>query len=353
MSSWTSMFRSAGLGAVVAAALALVLLIGSGAVQADGSGLTLDAAEATITVDGNNSDWAAITGLTVTLEQIEIPAGVEWDEPGAVDPIDATVKVATDDSKIYVLFEVPDDYDFDPADHNFSASPNVMFLIDAAAGPHMGAGDDDLETGLGMVDIWHWELDCAAGVTSGGGDAGSGNDPDCNLDDEYSTDPEEREDDGGGDTANAAAENSIAGVWSHTNSAGGIGAAGTWIFEMSRPLQTGDPEDAQFTAGGTAKMALAYFDADEGLEGWTDTGHLVSSEEGWIVINLPGAAQDTPTPTAGPTATASPGTVPTSGGPPGDDGGILAPLALVLALGGAALVAGLGALYLRVRARAV
>ena len=249
--------------------------------------ITIDAATATITVDGDASDWADIEGATVTLKQFEIPDGVDWDAPGVVDPIDATVKVATDSSNIYVLFEVPDDYDFDPGDHNFSASPNVMFLIDAAAGPHMGAGDDDFETGLGMVDIWHWELDCAAGVTSGGGDAGSGDDPDCNLDDEYSTDPEEREDDGGGDTANAAAENSIAGVWSHTNSAGGIGAAGTWIFEMSRPLQTGDPEDAQFTAGGTAKIALAYFDADEGLEGWTDTGHVTSAENGWIEVTLP------------------------------------------------------------------
>jgi len=272
------------------AALAATLTLGRGVLtQAHEGELHMNAAEATITVDGDNADWAAITGLTVTLMQIEIPPGVDWDAPGVVTPIDATVKVATDDSKIYVLFEVPDDYDFNPTDHNFSASPNVMFLIDPAAGPHMGADDPDYETGLGMVDLWHWELDCAAGVMSGGGDAGSGNDPDCNLDDEYSTDPETREDDGGGDP-NAAAENSIAGVWSHTNAT--IGGAGTWIFEMSRPLQTGDPEDAQFAAGGIAKMALAYFDADEGLTGWTDTGHLVSSHSGWIITRLPGVAEE-------------------------------------------------------------
>ncbi|MDO8612352.1 MAG: hypothetical protein Q7R32_05955 [Dehalococcoidia bacterium] len=35
---------------------------------------------------------------------------------------------------------------------------------------------------------------------------------------------------------------------------------------MSRPLQTGDPQDAQFASGGTASMALAYFDADESAE---------------------------------------------------------------------------------------
>jgi hypothetical protein len=152
----------------------------------------------------------------------------------------------------------------------------------------MGATDDDLEVGLGMVDIWHWELDCAAGALSGGGDPGSGDDPDCNFDDEFATDPEEREDDGGGDAiVNADAENSLAGVWEHTASAAGAGAEGTWIFEMSRPLQTGDTQDAQFVSGGTALMALAYFDADETLEGWTDTGHLQSAEVGWIEVTLP------------------------------------------------------------------
>ncbi|HEY5640633.1 MAG TPA: ethylbenzene dehydrogenase-related protein, partial [Dehalococcoidia bacterium] len=165
----------------------------------DGDEIAFDAATATITVDGDNSDWSDIEGVSVPLEQIEIPAGVDWDEPGPLEEIDVTLKVATDDQNIYALVEVPDDYNFDPADHNFSPSVAVMFLIDQAAGPHMGAEDEDLEVGLGMVDIWHWELDCAAGVMSGGGDAGSGDDPDCNLDDEFSTDPEEREDDGGGD----------------------------------------------------------------------------------------------------------------------------------------------------------
>jgi hypothetical protein len=254
--------------------------------------ISLDAASATITVDGDNSDWAGIEGVTVPMEQIEIPEGVDWDEPNPLDPINATLKVATDADNIYVLLEVPDDYDFNLEDHNFSASPNVMWLIDAAAGPHMGAADEDLEESLGMVDIWHWELDCDAGVMSGGGDPGSGDDPDCNLDDEYATEPESREDDGGvdedtGAVPNATAENSLAGVWEHTARAQGAGADGTWIFEMSRPLQTGDTEDAQFASGGTALVALAYFDADESLEGWTDTGHLQSSDSGWIEVTLP------------------------------------------------------------------
>ncbi len=253
-----------------------------------GGDIAFDASSATITVDGDSSDWDAIEGTTVRLEQFEIPEGVDWDEPNALDSMDVTLKVATDSDNIYVLLEVPDDYDFVADDHNLSASPNVMFLIDPEAGPHMGAGDDDLEHGLGMVDIWHWELDCAAGVLSGGGGIAGGDDPPCNFDDEFATGPEDREDDGGGDEiVNADAENSLAGVWTHTASASGNGADGTWIFEMSRPLQTGDPQDVQFVSGGTVLVALAYFDADESLEGWTDTGHMQIAGEGWIEVTLP------------------------------------------------------------------
>ena len=292
----------------LAAAVAVVAYRG-GDVRAD---LSIEATFATITVDGNNSDWAAIPELSVTLKQFEIPPGSDW-EFDPVDPVAATVKVAADEQNIYVLFEVADDFDFVPTDTNLSASPSVMFLVDDAAGPHMGAGDDDLEQGLGMVDLWHWELECGAGVISGGGAPGSGNDPDCNLDDEFSLDPEERDDDGRGDAANPNGENSISGTWEHTNRASGPGAAGTWIFEFSRPLQTGDPEDAQFTAGASALMALAYFDPDESAIGWSDAGHLTSAGEGWIQLLIPGPdATQPPAATSAPT----PATTLPSGGTP-------------------------------------
>jgi hypothetical protein len=42
-----------------------------------------------------------------------------------------------------------------------------MFRIDSAAPPTMGVKVEDLETSLGVVDIWHWELDCGAGQMSG------------------------------------------------------------------------------------------------------------------------------------------------------------------------------------------
>jgi cytochrome c553 len=238
------------------------------------------AAPAGLTIDGDRSDWADIDGLELELRQFDIPAGSDWEFDGEVAPKAALMKVATDANNIYVLIEVEDSFDYVAGDRGLSPALGVMFQIEAVAGPHMGATDDDIETGVGMVDIWHWQLDCAAGTLSGGGDPGDGNDPDCNLDDEYATDPEERDDDD-----QAGAENSLVGSWSHT--ATSIGADGTWIFEMSRPLNTGDQTDAQFTSGGTALAAVAYWDPKESVVGWSDAGHVTSADLGWIEIVLP------------------------------------------------------------------
>ncbi len=259
----------------------------------NGETISIAATAATITVDGDTSDWSGIEGVTVSIEQLRLddldPVQVEdlEIEFGPLDPIDVTLKVATDADNVYVLMEVPDDYDFDPEDHNLSAAIAVQFLIDQEATVLMGAPEEDLEDSLGVVDIWHWELDCGPGEIAGGGGVLGGDDATCNFDDEYAPNPEDREDDGEGDNANAAAENSLIGVWEHTGRAGGTGADGTWIFEMSRPLDTGDPQDTLFVSGGAVKVALAYFDADETLEGWTDAGHLVSAYEGWIEVTLP------------------------------------------------------------------
>jgi hypothetical protein len=55
---------------------------------------------------------------------------------------------------------------------------------------------------------------------------------------------------------------------------------------MARPLQTGDSQDAQFAVGGLTHIALAYWDPDESPEGWGDTGHLQTSDLGWIEVTL-------------------------------------------------------------------
>ena len=285
-------------------AIAVAGLLGTGAIGAlaqDTSGdpaasggpapIAITAASVPITVDGDVADWAAVEATTVNLEQIRLadldPEQAAEIEIGAVAPIDVSLKVASDAENIYMLVEVPTAFVFNAEDHNLSPSLAVQFLIDEAAGTHMGAQEADLFASLGMVDMWHWELDCAAGASSGGHAVTGGDDPACNLDDEYATTPEKREDDGGGDTPNAAAENSLNGVWTHTGIAAGPGAEGTWIFEMSRPLQTADPQDAQFASGGVAKVALAYFDPTEGAAGWSDAGHLNSSYNGWIEVTLP------------------------------------------------------------------
>jgi hypothetical protein len=231
-----------------------------------------DAAAATITIDGEVGDWATIAPLEIQLSAIT-------DREGEVGDYDARLRVATDTINLYVLVEIDDDYDFNLDDHNLSPALAVMFPIDAAAGTAMGATEDDQETSLGLTDVWHWELDCGAGELSGLVSAAGGNDPACNLDDEWASAPEDREDDAG--------ETSLIGVWQHTNPE--PGADGTWIFEMARPLTTTDTEDAQFTAGSAIGMALAYWDPDETDEGWEDDGHAVSvsGERAFLSVSLP------------------------------------------------------------------
>jgi len=240
--------------------------------------LKMNATRSSITVDAKTADWASVPAQTVKLEQIKPAAGIDFKPLPAVN---ASVKVAVDAERLYVLLEVPDDFDYNASDLHQSAAVAVMFRIDAAAPPHMGAKEETQKVSLGMVDIWHWELKCAAGAMSGMVTGGtSGLDSPCKFDDEYATTPEDREDDG--------KENSLAGVWDHTGRAGGNGATGTWIFEMSRRLSTGENQDAQFTPGGTVYMALAYWDPDEEPgTGWSDAGHRTTANAGWIEVKLP------------------------------------------------------------------
>jgi Ethylbenzene dehydrogenase len=231
-----------------------------------------------ITVDGDPSDWGAVPGLALTLE----PIIAEMDE--VLENKDVTFRMAYDDENVYALFTVDDDYDWNPDDAKLSAALAVMFPVDTG-GPHMGADDEEGETSTGMVDIWHWELECAAGVDSGGavnppGDGKDpGNDSVCNFDDEWATDAETREDDN-----TATGENTLFGVWTHSNPT--AGTPGVWYFEMSRPLQTGDSQDAQFTAGESTLLALAYWDPDLGPDGWHDDSHVQSSNQEWIQVDL-------------------------------------------------------------------
>jgi hypothetical protein len=245
----------------------------SDAVLGDVSARAIEARPAQITVDGDPSDWEGIVGLSILLE----PIG------GSVAELkDASIRVAYDDEFAYALFTVIDDYNWDPSDAKKSAAGAIMWNVDPDAGPHMGAVEPSGVPAVGLVDIWHWELECALGEEHGGavhgpGDGDGGNDAECNLDDEWSTSAVERDDDNG-----AAAENSLLGVWTHTDP--NADAAGTWFFELRRPLLTSDEQDAQFELGQSAQVALAYWDPDNGPEGWEAAEHAQSANAGWIDV---------------------------------------------------------------------
>jgi len=216
-----------------------------------------------ITIDGSPDDWSALPTFPLTLTSLDGRRQLEAD-----------FQVAVDDDELFMLVRVFDDYNATLGEHHVSGSFAVLWAIDEAAGPHMGTDGIDYGTSLGMVDIWHWEIDCGPGVLSGGFNrTEDGNDPACNLDDEYALTPFEREDDDG--------DNLLTGAYDHQARAQGEDAAGAWYWELKRPLVTGDAQDAQFAHGETAQMALAYWDPDETDTGWTDAGYLQSSDLGW------------------------------------------------------------------------
>lgn len=239
---------------------------------------TLDAPVVTgLVADGDPGDWEGVPELALTLEPI-----IDKDAP----PRDAWVRVAHDDTHLYVLFAVEDDFNWTDVDPHFAGAPAVMWPIDSAAGPHMGGEDLSGHPPLGMVDIWYWRLDCPLGIASGGAVSGPGsgepgNDAACNLDDEWASDPETHDDDTG-----PGAENSLLGAFGHTNPV--EDGAGIWYFEFRRPLQTGDPLDAQFTIGTDTLLSLAYWDPDAGQNGWGRQDHVQSANGGWIRIRLLG-----------------------------------------------------------------
>ncbi len=235
--------------------------------------LGLVASAADIAVDGNPDDWEGVEGLDIVLDPIEGEAAPSHR---------ASIKVAHDETYVYVLFTVEDDFNWSDIDPHFSGAPAVMWAVEQAAGAHMGGDDPSGYPGLGLVDIWFWRLDCPPGAEQGGAVSGPGtgdpgNDAGCNFDDEWATDPETQDDDVGPD-----AENSLLGVFTHSNPT--EDAPGTWYFEMRRPLQTGDPQDAQFEAGRQYRLALAYWDPDAGQNGWGPRDHVQSSNLGWINV---------------------------------------------------------------------
>lgn len=234
--------------------------------------LTLTAPTAAITVDGDDADWAAIEPLRLKLDSIH---GVYGLDAAWVD-----VKVAHDDTHLFVLARIDDDYNWDADDARRSPASSVIWAIDAEAGLAHGAQDLDRDASTGRTDIWYWETSCPAGTAAGGGAGGGalegGSDPTCSLHDLVASTV--------WNDAPDAAENSLLGSWLHTDPT--EDAFGSYVFEISRPLATGDPDDVQFALGETYRLALAYWDPDNGPDGWEPDLHVVSSYDGWIEVTL-------------------------------------------------------------------
>ena len=121
------------------------------------AGPTYDAATGARNVDGADEDWAGVPVLAVPLKSLDGQRDLTVD-----------LQVSFDSSRIYTLVTVPDDFNATPGDHHGSGSCALLWAIAPAAGPHMGTDGVDFATSLGLVDIWHWEIDCGPGVVSGG-----------------------------------------------------------------------------------------------------------------------------------------------------------------------------------------
>ena len=228
-----------------------------------------------ITVDGLVSDWGNIPSFNVTL----VPAIPEHVDEGGQN-YSISVKSAFNDTHIAFLIAVEDDYDR-ASHHDNTSALGVLFAINGGKNATRmgGTGTYANETSVGLVDIWHWELDSAYRVPAGGFDetrnatAKNGDDPNGNLDDEYSTSSVNRFDDNG-----TGKENSLMGAYGHSGGGGTQPAnntAGWWYFEILRPMITNDQYDVQFEADKTYYMNLAYWDSDQSPVGWHDDGHSV------------------------------------------------------------------------------
>ena len=99
----------------------------------------------------------------------------------------------------------------------------------------------------------HWELKTTKMGIAYGVNGGTGDDVLANKDDEYAVGPYCRFDD---DDAKAA--NEWEGAWLYSNSS--LGDEGSYIFEMSRSLQTASTEtDAQLEAGKATDFGFAFW----------------------------------------------------------------------------------------------
>ena len=221
-------------------------------------------------LDGDSEDWSNV-------ETFEVPiTGAMTSQPYPRGNGSAKIQCVHDAERVYFLFEVPGLYRFSTEDNHKCASISTMFkmgelatLLNMGGCPMAGdcttvpEGCDPYKVDLGG----HWELKTTEMIKAYGINEGTGNDLVANKDDEYAVGPYCRFDD---DDDKAA--NEWEGAWLHSSpiaierAATATGAddededEGSYIFEMSRSLQTASTEtDAQLEAGKAIDFGFAFW----------------------------------------------------------------------------------------------
>jgi len=180
------------------------------------------------------------------------------------------IQCVHDDNRIYFRFEVPGRFRFSKEHDKQCAAVSTMFkmgelatLVDMGGCPTAGdcttapEGCDPYKVDLGG----HWELKTTEMGVTYGGNEGHGNDAVANKDDEYAVGALCRFDDD-----DDKASNEWEGLWLHTSSTkveravAGADDPGSYIFEMSRSLQTPSAEtDAQLESGKAIDFGFAFW----------------------------------------------------------------------------------------------
>ncbi|KAJ4847668.1 hypothetical protein Tsubulata_046921 [Turnera subulata] len=265
-----------------------------------------------VTLDGRADDWKDIDGFEFSLLPALDPDADKEYKGGKM-----TVKALHDGNNVFFLLQVDGNYAYSKGNSNKCPSVALMFQIGEAATYHsMGGCKEGTDTCTNKtckgyeVDIMHFSIGNAIpGRLYGGNpvDNGNGNGGDRfgHLVDLYAWNPHCRYLDGTGPSGNdTSAQNNWKGAWWHSsfNVHSGFveedspyssdSQKGTYYFEFSRPLRTMDrlQQDAQFTIGGSSKMAVAFWYPDDGNP-WHGSGHY-SVNCDWVPLDIsPGSSK--------------------------------------------------------------
>ncbi|CAN1278831.1 hypothetical protein LINPERPRIM_LOCUS16760 [Linum perenne] len=265
-----------------------------------------------VTVDGHAEDWKAVDGFDFSLRPALDPDADKEYKAGKM-----TVKALHDGRDVFFILEVDGDYAYSNGVNTKCPSVSLMFQIGADATYHNmggckeGKGTCTNKTCKGHeVDIMHFSLGNAIPGRLYGGNPidnanGNGGDRFGHLVDLYSWNPHCRYLDGTGPSGNdSSAQNNWKGSWWHSSldvhsgfiqedsPYGSDSQKGKYYFEFSRPLRTMDrlQQDAQFTIGGSSKMAVAFWYPVDGNP-WHGSGHY-SINCDWIPLEiLPGSSK--------------------------------------------------------------